>query len=61
MVSLADFSETRVLHRALRVQRIVLVTSLVYGTDNSGMVDALRQLGHWGKRYLASWKMIPTV
>jgi predicted TIM-barrel fold metal-dependent hydrolase len=42
----ATVSETRALHRALRVERIVIVNSLVYGTDNSCMVDALRQLGH---------------
>ena len=42
----ATVNETRALHRALHVDRIVLVNSLVYGTDNSCMVDALRQLGH---------------
>jgi predicted TIM-barrel fold metal-dependent hydrolase len=42
----ATVTETRALHRALHVERIVLVNSLVYGTDNSCMVDALRQLGH---------------
>ena len=42
----ATVDETRALHRALHVDRIVLVSSLVYGTDNSCMVDALRQLGH---------------
>ena len=42
----AIVNETRALHRALHVQRIVLVNSLVYGSDNSCMVDALRQLGH---------------
>jgi len=42
----ATVNETRALHRALHVDRIVLVSSLVYGTDNSCMVDALRQLGH---------------
>lgn len=41
----ATVSETRALHRALHVERIVIVNSLVYGTDNSCMVDALRQLG----------------
>ena len=41
----ATVSETRALHRALHLERIVLVNSLVYGTDNSCMVDALRQLG----------------
>ena len=42
----ATVNETRALHRALHVERIVLVNSLVYGTDNSCMVDALRKLGH---------------
>jgi predicted TIM-barrel fold metal-dependent hydrolase len=42
----ATVNETRALHRALHVERIVLVNSLVYGTDNSCMVDALRQLGN---------------
>jgi predicted TIM-barrel fold metal-dependent hydrolase len=42
----ATVNETRALHRAIHVQRIVIVNSLVYGTDNSCMVDALRQLGH---------------
>jgi len=42
----ATVNETRTLHRALHVERIVLVNSLVYGTDNSCTVDALRQLGH---------------
>jgi predicted TIM-barrel fold metal-dependent hydrolase len=42
----ATVTETRALHRALHVERIVIVNSLVYGTDNSCMVDALRQLGH---------------
>jgi len=42
----ATVSETRRLHRSLHLERIVLVNSLVYGTHNSCMVDALRQLGH---------------
>jgi predicted TIM-barrel fold metal-dependent hydrolase len=42
----ATVNETRALHRTLHVERIVIVNSLVYGNDNSCMVDALRQLGH---------------
>ena len=42
----ATVNETHALHHALHVERIVIVNSLVYGTDNSCMVDALRQLGH---------------
>lgn len=41
----AALDQTRALHRALHVQRIILVNSLVYGTDNSCMVDALQKLG----------------
>jgi predicted TIM-barrel fold metal-dependent hydrolase len=41
----ATVTETRALHRALHVQRIVVVNASVYGSDNSCMADALRQLG----------------
>src|SRR5260370_42030019 len=41
----ATVNESLALHRALHVERIVVVNSLVYGSDNSCMVDALRQLG----------------
>jgi len=41
----ATVNETRALHRALHIERIVIVNSLVYGTDNSCMIDALRRLG----------------
>ena len=34
------------MHRALHTTRIVVVNSLVYGVDNSCMLDALRQFGH---------------
>src|SRR5215472_9384094 len=37
----ATVNETRALHRALHVERIVIVNSLVYGTDNSCLVNAL--------------------
>jgi predicted TIM-barrel fold metal-dependent hydrolase len=42
----ATVNETRALHRALHVERIVVVNASVYGSDNSCMADALRQLGH---------------
>src|SRR5580704_12028688 len=42
----ATVNETRALHRALHVDRIVVVNASVYGSDNSCMADALRQLGH---------------
>jgi predicted TIM-barrel fold metal-dependent hydrolase len=41
----AAVNESLALHRALHVERIVVVNSLVYGNDNSCMLDALRQLG----------------
>ena len=40
----ASIDETRALHRALHVQRIVIVHPSVYGTDNSCTLDATRQL-----------------
>ena len=42
----ATVKETRALHRALHVERIIVVNASVYGSDNSCMADALRQLGH---------------
>jgi predicted TIM-barrel fold metal-dependent hydrolase len=41
----ATVDESLALHRALHVERIVVVNSLVYGSDNSCLLDALRQLG----------------
>jgi predicted TIM-barrel fold metal-dependent hydrolase len=41
----APVSEMRVLHRALRMDRVVIVQPTVYGTDNSCMLNAVRQLG----------------
>jgi predicted TIM-barrel fold metal-dependent hydrolase len=42
---IATVNESLALHRSLHVERIVVVNSLVYGNDNSCMLDALRQLG----------------
>jgi predicted TIM-barrel fold metal-dependent hydrolase len=41
---LASIKETRALHRALHVDRIVIVHPTVYGTDNSCTIDAVQQL-----------------
>ena len=41
----ASVDEMRALHRALHVDRVVIVQPSVYGADNSGLLDALRQLG----------------
>jgi predicted TIM-barrel fold metal-dependent hydrolase len=39
------------LHRALRLERVVIVQPTVYGTDNSRMIDALRRLnGELGRQ-----------
>lgn len=43
---MASVRESFALHRALHMTRIVIVNSLVYGADNSCMLDALRQIGH---------------
>jgi predicted TIM-barrel fold metal-dependent hydrolase len=40
----ASINETRALHRALHVDRIVIVHPTVYGTDNSCTLDATKQL-----------------
>jgi predicted TIM-barrel fold metal-dependent hydrolase len=40
----ASVNETRALHRALHVDRIVIVHPTVYGTDNSCTLDAIKQL-----------------
>ena len=37
--------ELRSLHRALHMDRVVVVQTTVYGTDNSGALDAMKQLG----------------
>jgi predicted TIM-barrel fold metal-dependent hydrolase len=41
----ASIDELRALHRALHVDRVVVVHPSVYGTDNSCSLDAIRQLG----------------
>jgi predicted TIM-barrel fold metal-dependent hydrolase len=41
---LASIKETRALHRALHVDRVVIVHPTVYGTDNSCTIDAVQQL-----------------
>jgi predicted TIM-barrel fold metal-dependent hydrolase len=40
----ASINETRALHRALHVDRLVIVHPTVYGTDNSCTLDAIKQL-----------------
>jgi predicted TIM-barrel fold metal-dependent hydrolase len=37
--------ELRSLHRALHIGRVIVVQTTTYGTDNSGMLDAMKQLG----------------
>ena len=41
----ASVAEMRALHRALHMDRVVIVNPSVYGTDNSCTVDAMKQLG----------------
>lgn len=42
----ASVRESLALHHALHMTKIIVVNSLVYGADNSCMLDALRQIGH---------------
>jgi len=41
----ASVAEMRALHRALHMDRVVIVNPSVYGADNSCTLDAMRQLG----------------
>jgi predicted TIM-barrel fold metal-dependent hydrolase len=41
----ASVDELRALHRALHIDRVVIVQPSVYGTDNSCTLDAIKQLG----------------
>lgn len=41
----ASIAEMRALHRALHIERVVLVQPSVYGTDNACTIDAVRQFG----------------
>ncbi len=43
---LASIEEIKALHRALHVDRVVIVQPTIYGTENSCTLDAVRQLGH---------------
>src|SRR5215472_15919650 len=40
----ASVDELQALHRALHLDRVVIVQPSVYGTDNSCMLDALKQI-----------------
>ena len=41
----ASVEELQALHRALHLDRVVIIQPSVYGTDNSCMLDALKQIG----------------
>jgi predicted TIM-barrel fold metal-dependent hydrolase len=41
----ASVAEMQTLHRALHMDRVVIVTPSIYGTDNSCTLDAIRDLG----------------
>jgi predicted TIM-barrel fold metal-dependent hydrolase len=41
----ASVDEMRTLHRALHVDRVVIVQPSIYGTDNACTLDAVKQLG----------------
>ena len=41
----ASIAEMRALHRALHIDRVVIVQPSIYGTDNACTLDAVRRLG----------------
>jgi predicted TIM-barrel fold metal-dependent hydrolase len=41
----ASVEENRALHRALHMDRVIIVQEAIYGTDNACALDAIRQLG----------------
>jgi predicted TIM-barrel fold metal-dependent hydrolase len=41
----ASVEQVRALHRALHIDRVLLVQPSIFGTDNACLLDALRQLG----------------
>jgi predicted TIM-barrel fold metal-dependent hydrolase len=41
----ASVTEMKALHRALHIQRVVIVQPSIYGTDNSCTLDGIRQYG----------------
>jgi len=49
----ATASDLLALQRALHMDRVVIVTPSVYGTDNSAMLDGMRQLGRKRARGVA--------
>lgn len=42
---LVSVDELRALHRALHMDRVIVVQTTTYGTDNSNTLDAMKQLG----------------
>jgi predicted TIM-barrel fold metal-dependent hydrolase len=42
---LARITEIKTLHRALKVDRVIIVQPTIYGTDNACTMDAVRRLG----------------
>jgi predicted TIM-barrel fold metal-dependent hydrolase len=41
----SSLAEMAAMHRALRIERVVIVTPSIYGTDNSATLDAMRTRG----------------
>ncbi len=45
----ASLAEMRSMHRALHIERVVIVQPSFYGTDNSCILDTVKQLGSRGR------------
>jgi predicted TIM-barrel fold metal-dependent hydrolase len=49
----ASLPDLRAIHAALGIERVVIVAASPYGTDNAGLVDAVRRLGDAGRGVVA--------
>ena len=49
----ASLDDLRAMHRALGVERVVIVAASPYGTDNAALVDAVARLGEDGRGVIA--------
>jgi predicted TIM-barrel fold metal-dependent hydrolase len=49
----ASLDDLRAMHRALGVQRVVIVAASPYGTDNAALLDAVGRLGAHGRVVVA--------
>jgi 2-pyrone-4,6-dicarboxylate lactonase len=49
----ASLDDLRAMHRAIGVERVVIVAASPYGTDNAALLDAVARLGEAGRGVVA--------